>query len=99
VFTASSEALAPVLGLCREAPADSAAPDFATAAASYLLARRVPVGLQYANSPGRTAEEVRRAVTRHRRLAAFALAHQGDPPDVIRAAFAEAFPPRSEVGR
>ena len=59
-------ALAPVLDLCAGAPDADARADFARAAASYLLARwMLPVGLQYANSPGRTAGDVRRAVGRH----------------------------------
>ncbi len=89
--TGAGPALAVVLGLCAGAPSDAAAPDFAKTATSYLLARMLPVGLQYANSPGRTADDVRRAVGRHLHLQRFVIAHQGDEPAARRQAFIDAF--------
>jgi hypothetical protein len=49
------------------------------------------VGLQYTNSPGRSATEIRHALVRRRQLAHFALNYQHDSPSERRAAFAETF--------
>ena len=99
VLSAAGPKLAPVLGLCADAPNDPSAPDFVEAAVTYLMERRLPVGLQYANSPGRSTIDIRLAVERHRRLAGFALGHQNDPPRELRESFLEAFGPRPEVDR
>ena len=93
ILTASRAALGPVLALCADAPADPSAFDFVQRAVAYLLARELRVGLQYANSPGRSANEIRRAVGLRRKLAGFALGHQHDAPAERRAAFVEAFGP------
>jgi hypothetical protein len=98
VLTGSSEPLARVLGLCDGAPEDASAPDFVGDAVAYLLSHQVPVGLQYVNSPGRTASDIRLAVERHRRLAGFALGHQGDPPAELRADFLREFELPSRPG-
>jgi hypothetical protein len=93
ILTASRAALAPVLALCVDAPTDPAASDFVERAVEYLLVRELRVGLQYANSPGRSAIEIRRAVDLRRKLAGFALGHQHDAPADRRAAFVETFGP------
>lgn len=93
VLDAAPDTFASVLALCEGAPGDGSADGFARAAAAYLLDHRIPVGLQYANSPGRTAAQVRLAVERHRRLAGFALGHRRDPPAELRAAFLREFTP------
>ncbi len=89
--TEAAPTLASVLAGCVDAPADAAAPDFATASVRYLLDRLLPVGLQYANSPGRTADDVHRAVGRHLHLRRFVMAHQDDDPAARRQAFVDAF--------
>jgi hypothetical protein len=92
--------LAGVLALCRDAPADPAAPTFAADAARYLLDRRLPIGLQYVNDPRhRSAQEIRRAVARHRRLVGFARAHQSDPPGELRRSFLRTFTSRDGADR
>jgi len=84
--------LAGVLALGQDAPADAGDPGFVPAATRYLLDRRIEIGLQYVNDPRhRSAEEIRRAVARHRRLVGFARGHQGDPPDELRRAFLRTF--------
>jgi hypothetical protein len=99
LLDAAGTDLAPVLGLCAGAPSDPSAPDFARAATRYLLAHRVPATLHYVNTPGHTAVQVDRAVARHRRLAAFALAYQGAEPARLRSAFLDAFAPEAGVHR
>jgi hypothetical protein len=94
ILTKSGDALGPVVGLCADAPSDPSAPDFIDRAVGYLLQRELAVGLQYTNSPGRSATEIQRAVLRRRLLAAFALDHQRDPAPVRRAAFDDLFGPR-----
>jgi hypothetical protein len=96
VLGASRDALAPILARCAGAPIDLT-DGFASAATDYLLDHRLPVGLQYANSPGRSVLDVRWAVDRHRRLAGFALAHQHDSPSSRRQAFLRTFGPRPGV--
>jgi hypothetical protein len=93
LLTKSGDALGPVVGLGADAPSDPSAPDFLDRAVAYLLERRLPVGLQYTNSPGRSATDIRRAVLRRRLLAAFALDHQRDPAPARRAAFIDRFGP------
>jgi hypothetical protein len=91
VLGGSADAFAKVLRLCADAPDDAGAPDFVERAAAYLQGRRLVVGLLYVNSPGPTADAVRRAVLRRRQLAAFAVAHQGKPSVSLRAAFLAEF--------
>jgi hypothetical protein len=93
LLTESGNALGPVVRLCAEAPSDPSAPDFLDRAVAYLLERELAVGLQYTNSPGRSATEISRAVLRRRLLAAFALDHQRDTPSTRRAAFVAMFGP------
>lgn len=96
----SGTVLAGVLALCRDAPADPTVPTFAADATRYLLDRRLPIGLQYVNDPRhRSAQEIRRAVARHRRLVGFARAHQSAPPDELRRAFLRTFPSPAAVAR
>lgn len=97
VLSASRDALGPVIARCAGAPPDLGATGFPRVAADFLLAHRLPVGLQYANSPGRSVVDVRWAVERHRRLVGFALAHQDDTPAERRAAFLRTFPARPEI--
>jgi len=99
LLTVAAGTLAPVLALCADAPSDPTDADFVARAADYLVARRMRVGLQYANSPGHSAHEVRQAVIRRRRLAGFALAHQDDSPAVRRTAFLDAFAQADELER
>jgi hypothetical protein len=90
--------LAGVLALCQGAPDDAGAASFAPEATRYLLDRRIEIGLQYVNDPRhRSAEEIRRAVARHRRLVGFARGHQADPPDELRRSFLRTFGMASEV--
>ena len=99
LLSGAGTVLAPVLALCDGAPADAAAPEFVDAGTAYLLARRIRIGLVYANSPGRSAAEITLAVERHRRLAGFALGHQalaaaGDEASLadLRRSFLAVFP-------
>ena len=87
-------ALAEVLDLCEGAPADPSHDSFAADATRYLLDRRIEIGLQYVNDPlHHSAEQVRRAVDRHRRLVGFLRGHQSDPPADLRRAFRRTFAP------
>ena len=84
--------LAGVLALGEGAPTDPGRDGFAADATRYLLDRRLPIGLQYVNDPRhRSAEQIRRAVARHRRLVGFARGHQSDPPEELRRAFLRTF--------
>jgi len=91
ILTSARETLAPVVALCDDAPRDPGAHDFVDRAIAYLLAHQMRVGLQYTNSPGRSATEIRHALVRRRQLAHFALNYQHDSPSERRAAFAETF--------
>jgi len=91
ILSVSRGTLGPVLALCADAPQDPADSEFVDRAAEFLLGHELRIGLQYTNSPGRSASEVRRAVDQRRKLAGFALAYQQDSPSVRRAAFVETF--------
>ena len=93
IVAAAPDAFATILGCCAGGPSDAASPGFAADAVAFLTGHAIPIGLQFATSPDRTVQEVRRAVDLHLRLAMFALDHQDSPPAALRAAFMAAFPP------
>jgi hypothetical protein len=96
----SGARLADVLALCQDAPTDPGSPAFATEAARHLLDRRIDIGLQYVNDARhRSAETIREAVDRHRRLVGFARAHQSAPPDEVHRAFLRTFTSQPEASR
>ncbi len=93
VLRRGGERLGLVVASCDGAPPDPGAERYVPEATAYLLGNAIPIGLQYVNTPHRTAAEIDGAVHRARRLAGFVRGHQGDDAGELRAAFLRTFRP------